>query len=756
MKKSISVILTFLMLFITVFAQAEDTGNYIPGEYTAQSNGFGGPISVTVTVDENKLLNVTAVADNETPSIGGAALETLCASAIEANGADFDSVSGASLTSSGFKDAVAAALKKAQATKGEDSASLKDGTYEETVYGNNYDIPFKVATTFENGKITNVEVTDIGGEWSSYDTTILDAAIKTIIPRIIESQSISVDTTTGATASSAAIRYAVRLAIEEAGGNAADFQIKQEKSTETVKLDYDVVVVGLGAAGVSAYYSAAENGASVLGIDKAAYVGGNSITTGGPLCVNPDSPMLKAYDQDGKEIVTDEEAFIAMWEKDTNAGEENGGKKDIIEMLVHESGDTIDWTVNELGFAYIPIAPFTYPELNVYACYDGRVKTPNVEYTEALEKAKGFNEKNDYMLEVEGTGLIMKEDGTVGGVRAVAYDGTVYEINAKSVILCTGGFAGNSEMMKKYVGYTMAIYGMYQNDGVMIQSAIDNGAATYNIGVTPLTHNARTVVDLHMDDVSPAHQKTLTAMVLNGDVLAVNDNGARFTNETDMMGLGETNSRANGSYYVIVDENYFADLKENGFKMVDFMVGNRDFSSPFSAYNSNTERLVTPPQYYLAEGDPITEMDTIIAHGIDAGVVFEGKTVEELADKIGAPELIAAVEKYNKAIEAGKDEEFGKDVSMMHSIGANGEKVYAVKAKGFCFTTSGGLNVNSNIEVLDTEGNVMPGLYACGTDSMGVLFSEESGYMDYGGVDHGWCFVSGKIAGKNAAEFAKK
>ncbi len=753
MKRIFALFLAVVLLMASAAALGES--NLMPGEYSAQAQGFGGAVTVTVTVGENGMDGITALGENETPSIGGAALELLSQRAMEAGSSEIDGVSGATLTSNGFKDALSAALAKASGLDASESKQVLDGTYEQTVYGNNFDVPFKVAVTFEGGKIQAIEVTDIGGEWSSYDTTMLDAAVETIIPRIIENQSIAVDTTAGATASSSAIRHAVRLAIEEAGGDPAAFSIPVEKSNETVRLDYDVVVVGLGASGVAAYYSAAENGATVLGIEKAGYVGGNSITTGGPLCVNPSLPELKAYDDAGNEIVTDEEAFIELWKNDTGAGTENGSKPDMIELIVRQSGDAVDWSVSEMGFTFTPITTFMYPDLTVYACYDCLVKTPNRMYTDALERAKGFNEKNDYLLEVEGTGLIAAGDGSIIGVTAEAYDGTRYEINARSVILCTGGFAGSSDMMEEYVGYTMAIYGMYQNDGVMIKSAIDHGAATYSIGIDPITHNARTAVDLHMSDVSPAHQKTLTALVLRGDVLAVNESGARFTSETDMMGLGETNTRADGSYYVIVDENYFENLKQNGFDAVDFMINNRDFSSPFSAYLSDTTRLTAPPQYYLAENDPITEMDAIIAHGMDAGIVFEGATPEELAARIGAPALVEAIADYNKAIEAGVDEEFGKDISQMHPIGVNGEKIYAVKAKGFCFTTSGGLDVNTNIEVLDVNGEVIPGLYACGTDSLGVFFSEESGYKDYGGVAHGWCFVSGKIAGENAAAHAK-
>ena len=174
-------------------------------------------------------------------------------------------------------------------------STVKDGTYEETVYGNNFTIPFKVAVTFENNAITAIEVTDRGGEWAEYDDSILQSAIDTFIPRIIEAQSIAVDATTGATLSCAGIRNAVRMAIEEASGDVKNFQMKPEKSTETVVIEgYDVVVVGLGASGIMAYCNAADAGAKVFGIDAAARIGGTSTQTSGPMAVNPASESVQS------------------------------------------------------------------------------------------------------------------------------------------------------------------------------------------------------------------------------------------------------------------------------------------------------------------------------------------------------------------------------------------------------------------------------------------------------------------------------
>ncbi len=628
---------------------------------------------------------------------------------------------------------------------------VADGTYVETVYGNNFSVPFQVAVTFADNKISNIEVVDKGGEYAEYDFSILDSAVETMIPRILESQSVAVDTISGATASSAAIRYAVAKAIDEAGGDSMEWSVDIPKSTEVVKVEgYDVIVVGLGSAGLAAYCQAAESGAAVFGLDTAAKVGGTSLTAGGPMAVNPTHDTLVPLGEDGKVVEGfpyDEQKLIDMWIADTQAGEEKGAKKELIELAVKQSGPVADWTVTNLGIQYFNSTEFMYPGWAIYACYNGMEKTPLSMYEDALAKANTLNDKNKYQLELTGQKIMTDAAGKVCGVQAVSYDGTTYEIYAPAVILCTGGFGGSREMCVEYLGHGIQLLGMYQNDGQMIQAALDIGAAMYNPDIAPMNHNARTKIDLHVDGIVPSHQKALTNMALSADVLAVNAKGERFTAEDAAMGLGETSIKAGEDYYVIVDQTYLDDVKANGFASVDFMLNFRDFSNPAYA-------MPYAEEYYLNAGDPITEMDKIIEAGVKAGIVFTADSAEALAAQIGADQLAATVTEYNAACVAGVDEKFGKDPSLLKSVGANGEKVYAILCAAKSFTTVGGLDVNENIQVLNQDGEVIEGLYACGTDSLGVLFSKKSGYIDYGGVAHSWCFVSGKIAGEHAAGYA--
>ena len=635
--------------------------------------------------------------------------------------------------------------KQTQTTE-ESKLKLKDGVYVETVYGNNFTMPFEVTVTISDNKVTAIEITDRGGEYSEYDYSILETAINNLIPRIIETQSLSVDFITGATLSSAGIKQAVYQAVEKAGGNGIDWYRDIEKSTETIVVkDYDVIVVGLGASGVAAYMSAAESGASVFGVEAAGRVGGTSSLTSGPMAVNPSSAMVQPEPNDM--YPTDEDAFIAQWIADTK-GE---AKNDCIELIVRQSGDVLDWTIETLGYRYFPVTSFLYPDLQIWANYDYTEMSSQQMFVNALEKANGLNDENQYVLELKATDILVNDNGQVAGVKATYYDGTIYEIYAPAVILCTGGFGGNAEMTKEAFGYPIKLHGMYQNDGTMIQAAIENlGAGTFSMSSAGMCHSGRVPNVMHLEGVVPSHNKVLNAIVNNANVLAVNANGERFTNEGMGMTLAEYYWKAGTeNYYVIVDQEYMDNIKANGLESVYMMVNSQDFTNP--AWYPFSD----PALYYLEAGVPIEDMDLVIEGAIAAGNLYRGSSIEDLAKQLNMYALVDTFTAYNQACIEGVDKEFGKDASLLVGINEESERLYAIKASAYCYSTNGALDVNSNIEVLDTEGNVIPGLYACGTDSMGVLFTEETGYIDYGGVAHSWCSVSGKIAGKNAATYAQ-
>ena len=123
---------------------------------------------------------------------------------------------------------------------------------------------------------------------------------------------------------------------------------------------------------------------------------------------------------------------------------------------------------------------------------------------------------------------------------------------------------------------------------------------------------------------------------------------------------------------------------------------------------------------------------------IERGYVFKADTVEELAAAIGldATALAETVDTYNSYCAQGKDDQFGKDAALLTQVGDG--PYYAIKMASYSYNTCAGLDINENMQVLDTQGQVMEGLFCIGSDSAGVLFTEKKPYVTFGGANNGW------------------
>ena len=604
--------------------------------------------------------------------------------------------------------------------------AVEDGDYTVEVPGNHTVEKVKVQVSFKDGILTNVEVLSHGET-----VPILQTVTELMIPRMLEHQSMGVDTITGATVSSNAIKSAVAAAITEAGGDVNEWNTRLEKSTESVKLEgYDVIVVGLGGAGMTAYMAAAQNGATVFGIEAAGKIGGNSAVAGGPMAVNPQTKMDS---QNNGEKFFDEEELIEDWINYTRGD----AKEEIIRLFVEESGETLDWMANDFEFKFMDVKPFFHPkQWAVVANYateefedDDALdlnKTPM--FTRAVDMAKAMNEKNDYMLELTATELIL-DGGEVVGVKAVYYDGTSYDVYGDSVILATGGFIGNSEMKLKYFGSDYRVEGVMQDDGAGIQMALDAGAGTYNIDMPAMVHVGQVKNIIRTDDLTLDQKAALTTLAQKSDSLIVGQSGKRFTDESSMFGIAFDNWKDGGYFYAIYSQDLLDDIKENGVEQ-------------------------TVMQMFLGQGAtevgvPIAELDMILAVGEQFGNVVRADTLEELAEKLGTPELVNTVEEYNSYAD-GTADPLGKDAALIKAIGEG--PYVAICGAGYYYGTCGGLDIDENMQVLKEDGTPFSNLYSVGQDSMGVLFTPQDAYVTYGGAAQGWTITSGRLAGIAAAE----
>ena len=764
MKKLLSLILICLLAF-PAFAGAE--------VYEAASAGFGGEVKVTLNIEDGKIVEASIVGSGETPGFGASALEPLAAQLVAAGNAEIDGVSGSTVTSNAVKAAAAAALAQA-AGAAPVEAKLADGTYATEAYGFEMAVSNKVNVTIEGGKIAAIAY----GEDCGDTPPMLDTVEKVLFPRIIEAQSMGVDVAAGATVTSNAIKKAVEdclaQALAAAGCDAAaisTYKTVPAKVGGSEEITTQVLVIGMGGSGTYTALRAQECGAQVLAIDKQARYGGTTALTSEIGVINP--PRIKAQYNNGEDFC-DANAMRAAWD----AYVEGDAKPEIVDIYFEKSGEALDWLAIDHGaqFDMKPQAGFT--PTDVY-----KVKfqwLPNFDERNPMAPTYGYNKGEiatyfdrlvadytalggQYMLETEAYDLII-ENGKITGTKAKNLaTGKEYTIKADAVVIATGGFLGNPEMTEKYLSNeyfpmkgTWKVYGSYGNDGKMLQAAIDNGAATYNIGMPPEVHMAGAV------DYLPAHEYGYPINVIEGtlsfdtgreirwtvadlphilgvssDSLAVAPTGKRFASETGIAMLDPW--LAGPTYYSIWSEEQLKGIEAEGLK---------------------TE-VVGPAVGFLGHrgaipaGVALPETFEVMNHAIDRGYVFKADTVEALAGMIGvdAAALAETVAAYNGYCETGVDAEFGKPAELLTKIGEG--PYYAVEMASYSYNTCAGLDINDKMQVLNTNGEVMEGLFCVGSDSAGVLFSEKKPYVTFGGANNGWTLTSAYVVGEILADMLK-
>lgn len=690
-------------------ASQPESSLYTPGEYTGTAVGMGD-LSVTVTVDETSITAVSMDLSQETPSIGQAAEEPMIQGILDAQGPDFDAIAGATITVEAVKLALTDALSQASGTVAE-KTPVQDGTYTASAASFSVTGMMTCEVTFQDNRITDIQIL----EESDSQTGMLFATVpEKYIPRLLETQSLSVDAITGATYSSNAVKLCVAQCIDQAGGSSTQWYTPVQKNDDTVVLEgYDVIVVGLGGSGILSYCSAAAEGATVFGIEQSGRVGGNSVHTAGPMAIN--SEYLKETENNGEDYINGKdvlEVWLDYVDEDADPA--------VIETAVYRSGEILDYYIENFGIQVSGlVGSFAKPEwTGLWTNYVGetvleRRINANEEYQAALDKAKAMNEKNDYMVELTATDLITDETGTVIGVRAQAYTGTTYEVYGDTVILATGGFVGNEEMMTQYLGSPVSIFGTSVNNGAGIRMAMDVGGALCNIDTLPMIHITQVPNIIRNDDLTADQKAILTALCLSSDQLAVTTDGTLWGNPKPDI------SCAPGfTYYAVYTQEEIDAIRSEGLR--------ESYATAVAA----APRLGQGGSFET--GVPVTDIDTILAVGTEYGNVLQADSVEALAEAIGC------------------------DASVLQESlsGLESSRYYAVIATGYAYGTVGGLDVDVNMNVLREDGSPIENLFAVGQDSEGVTNASNKPYTPWGGQAQSWTFVSGRIAGQNAASFA--
>lgn len=607
------------------------------------------------------------------------------------------------------------------ATTAAAGAKFRPGTYTGEAEGK--DGVIKVEVTMEQAdKIKDIKVV------SQTETAGLgDSALETVKQQILQNQTLSIDAVSGASLSSGAMLAAVEAAVKQAGGDLTALKaggVKKPNEGKTEQLTADVVVVGAGASGVSAAVSAADKGAKVILIEKTKVIGGASNLSWAGKFYNSSVAVNSGLKVDVEKEIAD---WIVNnhWRVDAAA----------IRQYVTQSGQTYDWLKSK-GYN-TTFLNFAGEQLHMLPPYETREPLLRAMLAASVEKHGG-----QVLTETTAKQLIADASGGVTGVVAEKADGTTLNLAAKSVIMATGGYAGNKEMVKEAFGFEGVNGGLGQNIGEGLEMSWAVGAKKPDNFGGQMLHQtlARATSKLKKEYSSFEASYPLMLSYLP-NFMNVGPSGARFRDEAaTLTSVAAANTSAfNGPYHlVIVSKPQLDALASKG------MNGVKAPSLPGM-----------PPEFYADFKDkfkldnPWKNVDQVMESMVKNGDGYKGATIEELAKNAGMDAAVfqETFNKYKEATKTGVDTEFGKAKDYLLPMGEQGP-YYAVIAEVNNLGSVGGLLVNTKFQVLNDKRVPVKGLYAVGLESEGVLFNDT--YVG-NGVGLGYSFTSGRLGGVNAA-----
>ena len=578
--------------------------------------------------------------------------------------------------------------------------------------------------------LTDGAITGCTAEGKDETQGVGSEAIAKMPGEIAESGSIAVDGVSGATVTSTAIKEAAAAALTAAGLNPDDYKtaVENNATAEDSTVDADVVVVGAGGAGMTAAITAAAEGKNVVILESQSMVGGNSVrATGG---MNAGKTVYQDENEFGEsagvektlktaaEKYADNETITALaktvseqWaayqanptgyfdsvelmELDTMIGGKGINDPELVETLCANSADAIDW-LDEHGITLHNVSSFGGASVKrIHRPVNAEGKTVSVgSYMIPLLQENCEKAGVKMMLDTTATEILTDANGAAVGVKATGASGETVTVNAKAVVLASGGFGANLDMVVKYKpelkGFMTTNAPGIQGQGIEMAQAI--GAAT---------------VDMDQIQIHPTVEANTAALItegLRGDgAVLINAEGKRFIDE----------------------------------------VGTRDVVSA-------AEIAQTGSYSWLVVDQAMVDASSVIQGYIKKGYTVTGETYEELGKAMGVDEAAFAetMNTWNGYVEAKNDPDFGR-TSFANPL--NTAPYYAIKVTAGVHHTMGGLKINTNTEVLKADGSVIPGLFAAGEVTGGVHGANRLGGNAVADFTV-FCSLAGAAASKYAA-----
>ena len=584
-----------------------------------------------------------------------------------------------------------------------------------------------VSVVLEDGEIVSVEMSG-DGETQGIGSKIIEEW-----PNAFLEYNGIVDTYSGATFAGItreAVIQAMRQALENAGVNPDDYmrEMAKDEGTVDMTIETDVAVIGAGGAGMVAALTASDAGKSVLVLESQPAVGGNSVkSTGGMNAAKTEWQNANEFGESAglektlkaAEAYADNEAITALaatvkeqWEAwqaapegyfdspelfalDTLIGGKGLNDPGLVNTLVNNSAAAIEW-LSTVGVDLHNVAAFggaSVKRIHRPVNEEGKTVSVGAYMVPILEAACMGRDNLAILTDVTAEKLLTDETGAVVGVEAVGKAGNKITVKAKAVILATGGFGANLEMVSSYAP---------QLEGFMTT----NAAGVQGQGIVMATELGAATVDMEQIQIHPTVQADTASLItegLRGDgAILVNANGERFIDE----------------------------------------VGTRDVVS--------AAEIAQPGSFsWLVVDQKMVDASSVIQGYINRGLMVSGETYEELAENLGIPAdtFAATMAAWNGYVAEKNDPDFGR-TSFAQPLDT--APYYAVKVTAGIHHTMGGLKIDTETHVLKEDGTIIPGLFAAGEVTGGV-----HGGNRLGGNAVADIVVFGRIAGAQAAEYAK-
>ena len=555
------------------------------------------------------------------------------------------------------------------------------GTYTATVQAHNGDLTVEVV--FDSTKIVEINILD-----HTESAGISDLSFDRIPSEVLDKQSLNVDAVSGATVTSRAILEAIEACVVQAGGDVSALKqsdTNNQQGSEDTTLTTDVVVVGAGGAGLAAAASAYQHGADVIVLEKLATIGGSTAYSGGGIAATGTRFQEELGIHDTKE------SWMELWLERQAFSYSEGlyPDYDVVDRFMDEAIITTEWLVDYIGHAYGSIAGFGMDPVERLHFPVQDAGGPGGAYLTGNIESFLLDKGIQILTETSATELITDASGNVIGVVAEGRDGRVI-IEAKKVILATGGYAKNDDMLAEFIpqasGSAELSAAAPGSMGDGQRMAMDIGAATYE---------EPWVIGLGIGSKFSAGN----AFAWDWTKVYVNGQGQRFTNEQQ--------------HYAIITNDVFE--QENVWMIFDSSEGNQSAIEAIEADLSNPE-------------------------------VAKGETWASLAESMGVSvdNFVETMEAYNLNGNNGEDS-LGKQAMFLVSM--ENAPYYGIRIYGKTMGTFAGVKTDENYQVLREDGSVINNLYATGETANKVLYDQV--YMSGSAVQ--FALTSGRIAAEHAA-----